>query len=52
MAWGAAAENKPQISLAGEEARHARFAFALLVAMRVCMHFVAMERGETTLLPD
>lgn len=51
MAWGALVENKLRISLASEEAGRARFAFVLFVAMRVCMHFIAMERGQATLLP-
>lgn len=44
--------NKPQIHLAGEEAGHARFAFALFVAMHVRMHFIATGRGQATLLLD
>lgn len=35
---------------AGEKAGRARFAFALFVAMCVCIHFIATERGQDTLL--
>lgn len=52
MAWGAAAESEPQICFAGEEAGHARFAFARFAAMPVCAHFIATERGQALLLPD
>lgn len=48
-AWGAVAEDEPQISPAGEKAGHA---IVLFVVTPACVHFIAMERGQAPLLPD